>query len=84
MDRYEAVKYRAISDIFDGVTKGQISGRYGHSSKPGYWQRTGALESETFAHMFQSLFNPEDYALMKKYLPNALAEFEKMLERIAK
>lgn len=80
----EAAKFHAVSDIFDGVTKGQISGRYGHSGKPGYWQQDGALESETFAHMFQAQFNDEEYALLEKYFPNALKEFETLIERAAK
>ena len=85
MSRSKAARFHAISDIFEAVTKGRVVGKYGHMEKlPRYWQTAGALESEAFAHMFQSLFNPEDYALMKKYLPNALSEFEKMIERIAK
>ena len=81
-DRAYATKHHAISDIFDGVTNGQIKGRYTHSQEPGYWQGAGALEKETFAHMFQAQFNPEDYALLQKYFPNALKEFERLLERI--
>lgn len=77
-----AAKYHAISDIFDGVTDGHIKGTYTHSKIKGYWQSVGALEKETFAHMFQAQFNPDDYALLEKYFPNALKEFERMLERI--
>jgi len=79
----DAAKYHAISDIFDGVTNGQIRGRYRHSQELGYWQSDGALEAEAFAHMFQALFEPEDYAMLQKYFPNALKEFENLIERIA-
>lgn len=77
-----AAKYHAISDIFDGVTDGRIKGEYKHSHEAGYWQKAGALEKETFAHMFQAQFNREEYELLQKYFPNALKEFESMLERI--
>ena len=78
----DAVALHAISDIFDGVTDGGIAGRYGHSLERGYWQSPGAIESETFAHMFQAQFNEKEYKLMEKYFPNALKEFENLLEGV--
>lgn len=81
-DKSYAALYHSISDIFDGVTDGKIKGHYGHSQIEGYWQKPGALEKETFAHMFYAQFNPAEYALMKIYFPNAFKEFNSMLERI--
>ena len=82
MSKEEASIYNAISDIFDGVTDGSVVGKYGHSNMRGYWQNPGAIETEAFAHMFQAQFDSERYALMKKYFPNALKEFENLLEGV--
>lgn len=38
------------------------------------------LEKEAFAHMFAAQFDADRYALMQKYFPTALAEFEKLLK----
>ena len=82
LSREKAALFNCVSDIFDGVTDGGIAGKYGHSSIPGYWQESGSLERETFAHMFCAQFDSERYALMEKYFPNALKEFESLLEGV--
>ena len=39
------------------------------------------LEKEAFAHMFAAQFDADRYALMQKYFPTALVEFEKLLKK---
>ncbi|MDN4069253.1 minor capsid protein [Paenibacillus vini] len=73
----------AVSDIYGGVTKRRIQGRYGHSPK--YWQQLpNAIEKEAFAHMFEASFDPtgKRAELMQKYLPKSFALFHKILEEI--
>ena len=83
LDVVTAARFNGISDIFDGVTDGGICGKYGHSTmQRGYWQKTGALEGEAFAHMYTSMFDSEKYELMKHYFPNALMEFERILKGV--
>ena len=50
-----------MSDILEGITKGQIAGRqlgtYGHiiEGQPNYWELSEVLEIETVAHLFEAL-----------------------------
>ena len=67
----------AISDLWGGLSKNKVKGRYGH--KTSYW--TGdALENEAFAHMFDAQFNPVKRDLMEQYFPSAFSLFEQMLQ----
>lgn len=86
-DAYRAISFELIghekhslSDLIDGISKGKCSGQYGHNRA--YWTTPGALEEEAFAHMFEASFDSGKYALMKKYFPNALAQFELMLKGV--
>lgn len=47
----------------------------------GYWN-DATIAKEAFAHMFECQFDKVRYEEMKKYFPNALQEFEKMLGEI--
>lgn len=71
-------KHSAISDIFDGVTQGNIIGCASHSKE--YWENRDNVTSEAFAHMFEAQFDKERYEQMKKYFPNALKYFEKKMK----
>lgn len=71
-------KDSAISDIFDGVTQGNIIGCASHSKE--YWKNRDNVTSEAFAHMFEAQFDKERYEQMKKYFPNALEYFEKKMK----
>lgn len=73
-------KHSSVSDIFDGITKGNIQGVAGHSAE--YWEREGNIESEAFAHMFASQFDDIRYAEMKKYFPKSLDWFEKTIKEL--
>lgn len=74
-------RHSAISDIFQGVTMGEIRGVAGHSAS--YWNDK-SITSEAFAHMFEAQFDNIRREEMKKYFPNALDYFEKNMERMSK
>lgn len=71
-------KDSAISDIFDGVTQGNIIGCASHPKE--YWKNRDNVTSEAFAHMFEAQFDKERYEQIKKYFPNALEYFEKKMK----
>lgn len=70
-------EHSAVSDILQGLSKGNIQGIAGH--RPGYWKDDSVICEEAFAHMFEAQFDDVRYAEMKKYFPNALAKFESIL-----
>jgi len=72
--------YNAISDLMGGLSRNKARGNWGHATK--YWKGRGALELEAFAHMYEAQFSPDKYALMQKYFPSALAEFESLLKGV--
>ena len=71
-------EHSGVSDIMHGLSKGNIHGVASHDIS--YWRQKGSIESEAFAHMFECQFDKARYMEMKKYFPNALAEFEKILK----
>lgn len=72
--------HNAISDLFGGLSRNKARGNYGHATR--YWTYSGMLEKEAFAHMFAAQFDAGRYALMQKYFPTALAEFENLLKGV--
>ena len=72
----------SISDLLGGLSKNKCRGRYGHRTP--YWSNPGAVEKEAFAHMFEAQFSADKHALMQKYFPHALAEFERLLAEVIK
>lgn len=73
-------KYNGVSDLMGGLSGNRARGNWGH--KRSYWSTKGALEQEAFAHMYEAQFSADKYALMQKYFPSALAEFEKLLKGV--
>ena len=73
-------KHSAVSDMFEGITHGNIHGCAGHPDE--YWDNEKNITSEAFAHMFEAQFDEERYAQMKKYFPQSLAYFEKKLKGV--
>ena len=73
-------KHSAVSDMFEGVTHGNIRGCAGHPE--GYWDNESNITLESFAHMFEAQFDKERYAEMKKYFPQSLEYFEKKLKGV--
>ncbi len=72
----------SVSDLFGGLSENKCLGNYKHDDS--YWIRKGAIEKEAFAHMYEAQFDPNKYALMNKYFPHALSEFEKLLNEVIK
>lgn len=69
----------SISDIFGGLSRNKARGSYGH--RLSYW--TGdAVPVEAFAHLYEAQFSPNKYALWKQFFPNAVIEFEKLLQEV--
>lgn len=75
-------KHSAISDLFDGITKGNIKGCASHTIE--YWDNQKNVTAEAFAHMFEAQFDKVRYQEMKKYFPMSLDYFEKKLKEVAK
>ena len=60
-------EYRGISDILNGMSGGEIWFGYGHRDY--YWQRSLALEKETFAQFGRTLYDGDKSAMdMLKYI----------------
>lgn len=74
--------HSAVSDLLDGLTKGNIKGCAGHGFD--YWDNEDNITSEAFAHMFEAQFDKVRYDEMKKYFPKSLEYFEKKLKEAAK
>ena len=73
-------KYHSISDIMGGCSNNKVRNNWGHPQQ--FWQIPGALETESFAHMYEAMFDQEKRQYMKRYFPNAYAEFEAMIEGV--
>ena len=72
----------AVSDIFNGLSKDEIKGVATHPLRldgSSYWTDE-SVKQEAFAHMFECQFDDLRYVEMKKYFPNALTEFERILK----
>lgn len=73
-----------VSDLFDGLSDGEIHGFYGHSrrftGKSGYWKRKNALEKEAIAHFFEAIGSEgEKLRAIKDYFPRAFEYFDKFV-----
>lgn len=76
-------KYRAVSDILNGMSKGEINLGFTHSKD--YWNGSKKVEAETFAQFGRVLFNNQDaLEMMKEVFPNSYAEIMETLERMIK
>lgn len=75
-------KYLAVSDLMEGLTKGNIKGCAGHSAD--YWNNPENITSEAFAHMYEAQFDKIRYDEIKKFFPESLEYFEKKLKEAAK
>lgn len=75
-------RHSAVSDIFQGITRGNINGVAGHLY--GYWDNEDNITAEAFAHMFEAEFDKTRYAELDKYFPNAHQWFKERLKEMAK
>ena len=69
-----------ISDIYSGCTLNKVDGGFGHATS--YWRHDREFVNlEFFAQTFRSsIVNPEELALIKQYVPQSYAIFERILE----
>lgn len=76
--------YKGFSDIINGMTKGEISFRYGHF-KDGYWERKQALQKETFANYGGFYYNndPDVLRLVNEILPKTSKEMQELVNTIS-
>ena len=81
-DLQDIRRHSAVSDLLDGLTKGNIRGCAGHSID--YWDNQENITSEAFAHMFEAQFDEVHYKEMQKYFPKSLEYFEKKLKEVAR
>lgn len=81
-DLQDIRRHSAVSDLLDGLTKGNIRGCAGHSID--YWDNQENITSEAFAHMFEAQFDEVHYKEMQKYFPKLLEYFEKKLKEVAR
>lgn len=60
-----------ISDIIDGITKGSVSGMFGHGAE--YWKSSNEmLPAETVAHMFEAVFESGKKRTLKDCSPSLI------------
>lgn len=72
-----------ISDIYQGLTNHQISGKYGHKENPNYWANPKALEKEAFAHMSEAMMiKGEKLNIFKLYFPQTYQYFYDFIKRL--
>lgn len=81
-DLQDIRRHSAVSDLLDGLTKGNIRGCAGHSID--YWDNQENITSEAFAHMFEAQFDEVHYKEMQKYFPKSLEYFEKKMKEVAR
>lgn len=76
-------EYGALSDIFDGLTKGAFfnNGLVGHGSK--YYAQSEKLGMETMANMFDMWASGDNsWITAKQYLPNTTMQFENIMKEV--
>ena len=73
-------KYRGLSDIIHGCSKGEVYLGFGHS-EDGYWEREKQVEKETFAQSGR-IFYDNDEEVVKMYKELFPDVFEEVLEKI--
>lgn len=71
-------KVHAISDMFEGVTKGGIQAGWGHGKT--YWNRVN-VSVEAFAEISESYVSgPESLETLQKYIPKTLEAYDELLD----
>lgn len=74
----EAPWKNGISDIFDGLTRGNIHGKYGHNTS--YW-KGDKLECETMAHFFEArAVGGKKLQILKAHFPSAYQYFDDFIK----
>lgn len=81
LNRIRSDSAHSFSDLIDATTNGQLSGSYGHSRE--YWNRSGNLQAEAFAHFFEASMGSEDkLEMLSNFFPTAFGVFSTLIESI--
>lgn len=82
LDKIPLVYRNAVSDIFDGVTIGEVNGGIGHDNE--YWkENSDNLSLEAFADFNQATFcNPTEVKYIKQFLPESYKIFKSIVKEI--
>ena len=80
----ETPEFHSISDLFGGMSENQCVGSYYHN-KPGYWEESGRLGREAFAHFFEATCREDSVKIdiLKQSFPEAYKIFENMIGELA-
>lgn len=75
--------FAPVSDIVDGLTKGDISGNFGH--RKSYWRTKGHTEAEVFADLMNiyASGSQSDWADVAGLFPELAAVFEDIIKKAA-
>ena len=77
--------YGALSDIAEGTGYIGENKPLGTGHGKNYWKRDGALETEFFAHVSESIaVNPESYQVLQEVFPNSIGVWEQIVDDIIK
>lgn len=68
----------SLSDIVEGATGGKVNAEFGHGKA--YWRQEENLAIEAFAEFWGGVANPEEWEVLKKYLPESVKVFEQMIK----
>ncbi|MBT9169464.1 MAG: hypothetical protein DDT19_02824 [Syntrophomonadaceae bacterium] len=83
----------SVSDIMEGVSRGELYGSYGHrkdfSPDSGrldldfsYWNNDRNLQREAFAHFFEAYMGADEARIevLNNHFPNADAKYREIIE----
>lgn len=74
-------KHSAVSDLMDGATNGKIAGVSCHQT--GYFSgHPEKLGQEAFAHVYESQFDQERRAQLRKYFPKTVDRIETLMKEM--
>ena len=79
----EAPEFHSVSDLFGGMSQNQCVGGYSHE-QPGYWEKTGRLGNEAFAHFFEATCRRDrvTISILRQTFPKSYKMFEDMMEAL--
>lgn len=78
-------EHRGLSDIFHGLSHGEIDMGYGHRKK-GYWEKPLNIEREVWAQMGRALYqnHPVDLEMLQVFLPNTYQRVLEILQEVGR
>lgn len=74
-------KCHSLSDLVDGISGGELSGKYGHDRS--YWEDFTKIPKEAFAHFFEaSMGGGEKKQILSECFPKAMSIFNDMINSL--